>query len=417
MTIRWTLKSFAIKDLKPLDKNPRKLTKEQYHHLKLSLDKFGIIDKPIVTFDGNIIGGHQRIKILKGEGLQEVECWVPDQELSAKDIEELCIRLNKNVGEWDWDQLANTWNVDELKEWGFTDDELDFDEITNIENLEDDNDILEPGKDADAITKVGDVYILGEHVLVCGDSTLPDVVSRCLGDQEPILMVTDPPYGVNYDASWRGAAGKGQRAAGKVQNDDEVNWTLAWFLFPGNIAYVWHAGKYAADVQESLEEVDFEIVSQIIWKKQHFVLSRGDYHWQHEPCWYAVRKGHKHNWQGARDQSTVWDISNLNAFGTNKEDERTAHSTQKPLQCMAIPIKNNTIKGDGVYDPFAGSGTTLMAAEQLERKSFNIELSPAYSDIIILRWIKYRNKAGKDATIIRNKVKCEEFYGCNTKTS
>jgi DNA modification methylase len=149
------------------------------------------------------------------------------------------------------------------------------------------------------------------------------------------------------------------------------------------------------------------MVSQIIWAKQHFALSRGDYHWQHEPCWYAVKKGSKHNWQGARDQSTLWQIANMNAFGTNDEDERTAHSTQKPLECMARPIRNNTIEGDIVYDPFLGSGTTLIAAEKLKRVCFGMELSPGYCDLIVKRWIKYMEENGLEYTIKVNGAEIE----------
>lgn len=409
--IEWKLQKFNLRDLKEFSKNPRILSEHQYKHLKQSIDKFGLIDKPIVTSGGMIIGGHQRKKILEMSGIKDIECYVPSRELTEKEIEELNIRLNKNSGEWDMDILANQWDVEDLQEWGFTDDELEFPDITNIDNTEESNELLQPGKDEDAITIPGDRFQLGDHILVCGDSTIPDTVSFCLGDEEPILMVTDPPYGVNYDPNWRSLAGKGQKAAGKVQNDNEVNWALAWFLFPGSIVYVWHAGKFAADVQESLEEADFEIISQIIWKKQNFALSRGDYHWQHEPCWYAVKKGHTHNWQGARDQATIWEISNLNAFGQNKEEERTAHSTQKPLECMAIPIRNNTAKCECVYDPFLGSGTTLIACERLDRKCFGIELSPAYCDIIIKRWIAYRRKHGKDAVVKRNNIETLDFNG------
>ena len=198
---------------------------------------------------------------------------------------------------------------------------------------------------------------------------------------------------------------------GQFQNDDKINWALAWSLFPGAIAYVWHASKYCSEVQKSLEEAELEIINQIIWVKQHFALSRGDYHWQHEPCWYAVKKGHAHNWQGARDQATTWEISNLNAFGKQRGDdeERTAHSTQKPIDCMARPIKNNTCKGEGVYDPFLGSGTTLIAAEQLGRTCYGIELSPAYCDIIINRWIKTIKRQKKSFTIKCNGEKDERW--------
>jgi DNA modification methylase len=413
--INWHLESRKIKDLKPFVKNPRKLSDLDGQQLQKSIEKFGLIDKPIITTDNRIIGGHQRISILKKMGEKEVECYVPDRELSEKDIEELCIRLNRNIGEWDFDILANEWDTQELIDWGFTPEELAIDSATLLDPVEEDSEILDPGKDEDAITKQGDRLVLGDHVLVCGDSTLPDVVQNCLKDAIPILMVTDPPYGVEYDPTWRkdihNKKGTACRAAGKVQNDDKINWALAWSLFPGSVAYIWHAGKYCSEVQKSLEEAEFEIIGQIIWAKQHFVLSRGDYHWQHEPCWYAVKKGHNHNWQGARDQSTVWELANLNAFGTNKDDERTAHSTQKPLECMSRPIRNNSAEGDLVYDPFLGSGTTLIAAEQYKRKCYGIELSPAYCDIIVKRWIAFRKKAGKDCPITKNGEKTEEYYG------
>ena len=399
--INWKLELRKIKDLKPHPKNPRKLSKHDAEHLQKSIEKFGLIDKPIITKDGIIIGGHQRIAILKkmGKAGDSVECYVPDREIEQKDIDELCLRLNRNLGEWDWDILANQWEIDELFDAGFDPEELANSDIKNLDAIEEDSGILEPSKNPK--TKLGDLYELGDHRLLCGDSTLPEAVSKVLNGSEPILMITDPPYGVEYDASWRRVAGKRkQLTAGKVQNDSQVNCSLAWCLFPGSVAYVWHASLHTFEVYKSLSDSEYEIVSNIIWVKQHFALSIGDYHWQHEPCWYAVKKGHKHNWQGARDQSTIWEVANLNAFGANKDDEQTAHSTQKPLECMSRPIKNNTSEGESVYDPFLGSGTALIAAEQLNRKCYGIELDPAYCDIIVDRWISYRNKMGKS-----NKVK------------
>lgn len=401
--IIWHLETRKINTLKPHPSNPRKLTKEQHAHIKTSLDKFGLVEKPIVNPDGAIIGGHQRIKVLKDSGLKEVECWVPDSPLDQKALDEMNIRLNKNTGEWDFDILANNWEITDLFEWGFTADELQFSDPEKI-LIEEDDETLEPGKDEDALTKLGDLYELGSHRLVCGDSTMPDVVEKCLNGNEPILMVTDPPYGVNYDPGWREKAGKGVKALGKVQNDDKINWSLAWHLFPGSIAYTWCASWFLDEVAQSLKQTDYEIKSLIIWNKQNFTLGRGDYHWKHEPCWYAVKKGHSHNWQGSRKECTVWEISNLNAFGGKAEDgeERTAHSTQKPMECMAKPIRNNTAEGEGVYDPFLGSGTTLIAAEQNDRVCYGIELSPAYCDIIVKRWVKFRLKQGKDAIVKLN---------------
>ncbi len=411
--LKWHIEKRLIKDLKPHPSNPRKLSKHDAENLQKSLEKFGIIDKPIITQNGLIIGGHQRLSILKKMGHNEIECYVPNQELDEKDINELNIRLNRNIGEWDWDILANQWNLDDLFEWGFTPEECAIADIESVE-LEDENESENQEPITDPKSKLGDIYILDRHRLVCGDSTNGDSVNLCLGeDFTPILMVTDPPYGVNYDPNWRGIAGKGKKATGKVLNDDRVNWALAWHLFPGSIAYVWHAAWFTSEVHKSLNEAEFDIISQIIWHKQHFSLSRGDYHWHHEPCWYAVKKGHNHNWQGARDQSTIWKIANLNAFGGDKkkdsDDERTNHSTQKPLECMARPIINNTSKGEVVYDPFLGSGTTLLACEKLDRICFGLELDPIYCDMIVQRWIKYRRKNNKDYTVLRNSEICEDL--------
>lgn len=403
---KWHLETRFIDDLRSHPKNARYLSKEDAKHLKRSISKFGLIDKPIVTYAGDIIGGHQRVKICKEMGFKKIECWVIEgDDLSQRDIDELNIRLNRNTGSWDFDKLANEWDVNDLIDWGFNDKDFESD-IKLINSVEDNNEVLEPTKDPK--TKLGDIYELGDHRLICGDSTMPDVVSALLAGSEPILMVTDPPYGVEYDASWRkdikGKLGVAAKALGKVQNDDKVNWALAWHLFPGSIAYIWHAGRFCSEVQKSLEEAEFKIISQIIWAKQHFALSRGDYHWQHEPCWYAVRKDHKHNWQGSRKESTLWEIANLNCFGANSDDERTEHSTQKPLECMARPIRNNTEEGDGVYDPFLGSGTTLIACEKIKRKCFGIELDPAYCDLIVKRWMK---DSGKNP--IRNGIEIDQL--------
>ncbi len=157
------------------------------------------------------------------------------------------------------------------------------------------------------------------------------------------------------------------------------------------------------DISQTVDS-SFEIKSLIIWVKQNFAISRGNYHWKHEPCWYAVKKGHKHNWQGSRKESTVWEISNLGAFGKSNEegDERTDHSTQKPIECMGKPIRNNTCIGEGVYDPFVGSGTTLIAADQLNRRAFCMEIDPSYCDIAVDRWVKQRLKKNQSAAVYLN---------------
>jgi DNA modification methylase len=240
----------------------------------------------------------------------------------------------------------------------------------------------------------GDLWSLGTHRLLCGDSTKAENVARLLGGAVPFIMVTDPPYGVEYDPEWREGSdlGVGKRSKGKVENDDRVDWSETYSLFPGAVAYVWHASFYTIDVGLNLRTAGFDIRSSIIWRKQHFAMSRGHYHWQHEPCWYVVRKGASAKWCGDRTQSTTWEIANNNSFGNANAEETWGHGTQKPVECMARPIRNHGGKDDDVYDPFGGSGTTIIAAEQLGRRCFMLELSTTYCDVILARWEKLTGK-------------------------
>jgi DNA modification methylase len=205
-----------------------------------------------------------------------------------------------------------------------------------------------------------------------------------LGNVKPLLMVTDPPYGVEYDPSWRNQAGAAKtKRTGKVLNDDRADWREAWALFPGDVAYVWHGALRAAEVAESLMAAGFNVRSQIIWAKDRLVLSRGDYHWQHEPCWYAVKKTGKGHWAGDRKQTTLWHISGKD------QDATTVHGTQKPVECMRRPMLNNSSPGQAVFEPFMGSGTTLIAAETTGRVCYGIELNPTYVDVAIERWQQF----------------------------
>lgn len=229
----------------------------------------------------------------------------------------------------------------------------------------------------------------------------------------PHLMVTDPPYGVEYDAKWRNKAGIGKGGAhGVVLNDDRADWSEAWALFPGDVAYVWHAGSKAHIVADSLLKCGFGLRAQIVWAKSQLVIGRGDYHPQHEPCWYAVRKGKTGHFVGGRKQRTLWrfvadalradekvfvcpDDEGLLAISGDESTiweipkplkSETGHSTQKPVECMARPIRNNSKKGDYIYEPFSGSGTTIIAAEQTGRRCMAMELNPPYVDVAVRRW-------------------------------
>jgi DNA modification methylase len=238
-----------------------------------------------------------------------------------------------------------------------------------------------------AVTTMGDIWCAGSHRIACGDCTDAKAVAGLLAGAAPHLMVTDPPYGVDYDPTWRHRLGINQSARrGKVRNDHQSDWEAAWALFPGNIAYVWHGALHATTVAESLVRQGFSIRSQLIWAKARLVIGRGDYHWQHEPCWYAVRT--KGLWTGDRKQTTLWNIPSGN------QDFETPHSTQKPVECMRRPIQNNNCPGQEVYDPFLGSGTTLIAADTIGRSCLAMELEPRFVDVAVRRWEAFTgNKA------------------------
>jgi DNA modification methylase len=203
-------------------------------------------------------------------------------------------------------------------------------------------------------------------------------------------MVTDPPYGVSYDPAWRARAGVNlnPRKLGKVANDDRADWREAWALFPGSVAYVWHASLHTSEVKQSLEVSGFDMRAQIIWAKDRFAFSRGHYHWQHEPCWYAVRGTSSAHWSGDRKQSTVWTIA-------ARDDDGHGHGTQKPVECMRRPIENNSSPGQAIYEPFSGSGTTIIAAEMTGRSCLAIEIDPAYVDVAVQRWQAFTGQHAK----------------------
>jgi DNA modification methylase len=252
-----------------------------------------------------------------------------------------------------------------------------------VTGLTDEDEVPELAKTA--VSTAGDIWCLGDHRVGCGDSTDAAAVDALLKGREPHLMITDPPYGVEYDPAWRhqrGVSRSGRRS--KVRNDERADWAPAWALFPGTVAYVWHGALRSIPAAESLVSQGFTIRAQIIWAKERLVIGRGDYHWQHEPCWYAVRS--KGNWTGDRKQTTLWTIP------SSGQDAETEHSTQKPVECMRRPLLNNSGPGDAVYDPFLGSGTTLIAAETSGRCCFAMELESLYVDLAVRRWQAFTGK-------------------------
>ena len=390
---------WPIERLRPYARNAKMHGADQVARIAASMARFGWTVPCMVGDDGELIAGHGRVLAATELGLAEV----PVIRLGHLDeAERRAYRIADNklteLGDWDEDMLrdevagllADDFDLSLL---GFAEDELEAllqdPDLAEDGAAEGEDDVPEPP--ADPVSVPGDLWRLGDHRLICGDSTSADVVSKLLSDVRPLLMVTDPPYGVDYDPSWRNQTGaSATKRTGKVLNDDRADWREAWALFPGDVAYVWHGALHATTVADSLIAAGFDIRSQIIWAKDRLVLSRGDYHWQHEPCWYAVKKRGKGHWAGDRKQTTLWQIANRD------QDAETVHGTQKPVECMRRPILNNSSPGQAIYEPFMGSGTTLIAAETTGRVCYGIELNPAYVDVAVARW---QNLTGQSAIL------------------
>lgn len=375
--------------LTPYAKNARTHSEAQISQLVASVRKFGWTNPILVDGSKGIIAGHGRLMAAKALGMTEVPV-IELSGLTAAEKRAYILADNKLALNAGWDEGLLSEELRALGDLGLNLDDIGFsaDELTSLladktAGLTDPDDV--PDLPADPVSRKGDLWILGNHRLLCGDSTDAADVERLLAGVKPHLMVTDPPYGVEYDADWRNKALRSDgspiagRAIGKVQNDDRADWREAWALFPGHVAYVWHADRHASGVQASLEAASFDIRCQIIWAKNVFAIGRGDYHWQHEPCWYAVRKGSKGHWSGDRKQTTLWEIP-------KPAKSETGHSTQKPVECMRRPIVNNSSPGQAIYEPFCGSGTTMIAAEMEGRHAYCMELSEAYVDVIVKRW-------------------------------
>jgi len=387
-----------LDELIPYTSNPRK-NDRAVDRMCDSIREFGFKVPILATSYGDIIDGHLRLKAAQRLKLESVPVILCD-DWSEAQIRAFRLLVNRSVtwAEWDMDLLgaelaALQASQFDLKLTGFDDAELQ--EILGpICGHTDEDAVVEPA--ALPVSRTGDLWILGMHRLRCGDATNRADVAHLVGEYQPVLMVTDPPYGVDYQPEWRNAAfGEANRSTGTVSNDDRADWRDAWKLFNGPVVYVWHAGTKSVIVAQSLEASGFEIRSQIIWGKPHFVISRGHYHVQHEPCWYAVRESCSAGWRGDRRQSTLWWIGNGLAQSGKRQAENalTGHGTQKPVECMRRPIQNHTRRGEAVYDPFLGSGTTLIAAEQVGRLCLGMELDPTYVDVAIRRWQAFTGKS------------------------
>jgi DNA modification methylase len=265
-----------------------------------------------------------------------------------------------------------------------------------------------PEVQPDPVAKVGDLFVLGDHRLICGDCTDAEVVARLLGDAKPLLLVTDPPYGIELDSEWRDRAGLNScgpaeasymkhRTEGHhettISGDTRADWSAAFELLPSlQVAYCWHASRFTREVLNGLERIGFLYPQQIIWNKGRVVLTRTLYWFQHEPCWFVRKKNAPWYGKPGSENSTIWDSPSPKFIMGGSDEEKFDHPTQKPVELMRKPIRNHTLPGEAVYDCFLGSGTTLLAAEQMGRVCYGCELDPKYVDVIIRRWQQYTGK-------------------------
>lgn len=395
-----------VADLVPYARNARTHSKSQIAKIKASIQEFGFTNPVLIKGEDDTIGaGHGRVMAASELGYEvvptiEAHGW-SDEKFRAYVLADN--RLALDAG-WDDEMLAV--ELAAIAETDFDTALTGFDEreLTKIlsASLKDENEDNAPEKPEQeyTVSRPGDIWCMGKHRLIVGNCCHEGVVKQLLAGVTPNLMVTDPPYGIEFDPKWREEVEprKKERSNGTVQNDDRADWTEAWQLFKGDIAYVWHASEFAGEVKTSLQNAGLNFRSHIVWNKINKVFGRGAYHWQHECAWYVVRKSKNADWRGGRDQSTVWDVPNAQSAGAdNGDDAKTKHGTQKPVELYRRAIQNHTNEGMAVYDPFCGSGTLIIACEQLDRIGFGVEIDTGYADVIVERW---QNFTGESATLL-----------------
>ena len=391
--------SLPVDSLKPAAYNPRKKLKKgdkEYEKIKKSIVEFGYVDPIIVNYDGTVIGGHQRLTVLSDLGYKEVQC-VQVRIDDENKVKALNVALNKITGAWNEELLADLmvdlqdadFNLDLT---GFEAPEIDqlFSKVHNKEVKEDDFDV-DGELTKPTISKQGDIWHLGKHRVICGDSTKPETYQLLLGDKKANLVVTDPPYNVNVEET-----------AGKIKNDDMSDADFYQFLFNMFVnveqsmeddasIYVFHADTEGLNFRRAFKDAGFYLSGCCVWKKNALVLGRSPYQWQHEPVLYGWKQKGKHQWFSDRKQTTIWEY--------DRPKSSKEHPTMKPVQLMAYPIQNSSMRGTLILDPFLGSGSTLIAADQTGRICYGIELDEKFVDVIVKRYMEATEKT--DVKLIR----------------
>jgi len=392
---------------KDYPKNARKWSGQAVEKVASSIREYGWRQPVVVDANDVIVIGHLRRAAGKFLGLKEIPVHVA-RDLSPAQIRGLRLADNRTNQEASWDETLLGLEISEL-------DGLDFDlSLTGFSVHELDSLLRDPLDEEKAeqapplpevaVTRPGDLWLIGPHRVFCGDATSKDAVARVLGDKKPVLLVTDPPYGIELDSEWRDRAGlnshgpatasymkkrtEGHRNT-SISSDTRADWSEAFELVPSlQVGYVWHASKFTREVLDGLLRIGFVHHQQIIWNKDRTVLTRSLYWFSHEPTWFVRKKNAP--WYGkAGENSTVWTVPSPKFIMGGSDEPKFDHPTQKPLELMRRPILNHIKRGDIVFDPFLGSGTTLMAAELTERICYGVELDPKYCDVILQRWADF----------------------------
>lgn len=388
------IQKIKIDKLIPATYNPRKNLKPsdaEYVKIKNSIEKFGFVSPLVINKDMTVIGGHQRLKVLKEMGIVEVECIIVD--LDKTNEKALNIALNKIQGDWDEEKLEALLQELKLEDFDTNLTGFDFDEVDEI--LKDVNGSKEDDFDVDSayeeieepITKPGDVWILGKHRLMCGDSAQKEDVMRLMNNQDADMLLTDPPYNVDY-------VGKTSEAL-KIKNDNMSDNQFYEFLKKvfenmysvtkeGASIYVFHADTEGLNFRKAFKDAGYKLAECLIWKKDCFVMGRQDYQWQHEPILYGWKEGAAHHFINDRTQSTILEF--------DRPRQSSLHPTMKPIDLVARLLKNSSKENDKILDLFGGSGSTIIATEQLNRNCYTMELDPKYCDVIVKRWESLTNK-------------------------
>lgn len=399
---------------KPYPKNARKWSAAAVAKVASSVREYGFRQPIVVDVDDVIVIGHLRREAAKSLGLAQVPVHVAS-DLTPVQIRGLRLADNRTNQEASWDEDLLGPELADLGALGFDLNLTGFDvyEVDKLlrDPLDEERAEQAPPLPDIAASCLGDLWLLGPHRLLCGDATSADDVARLLGDSKPLLLTTDPPYGIELDSEWRDRAGINKhgpaeasymkhRTAGHqnttISSDTRADWSEAFALVPSlQVGYVWHASKFTREVLDGLLRIGFLHHQQIIWDKGRAVLTRTPYWFAHEPAWFVRKKNAP--WFGkAGENSTIWHSPSPKFIMGGSDEEKWDHPTQKPLELMRRPILNHTKRGEVVYDPFLGSGTTLMAADLTERICFGIELDPKYCDVIIRRWEEF---TGQQATL------------------